>query len=195
MHKIFYPVVVFYFPGTVCRGGRLFIIIFQGLFYYFIILGFTKCHVEECYIVECVLWYSSLVTLYQSNCTFMVDNKCMSYLNFAKLCLLQLCQINSNRSVSLYGIVIMFCFICQYFSLMAIAYSAPTCNIPSTAPKEDQEWEGYVTLHSANNWNQFELTQRNYWADAIVAFIRICFVSLVNVLVWNHNYVLCVLIR
>ena len=40
---------------TVCRGGRLFIIIFQGLFYYFIILGFTKCYVEECHIVECVL--------------------------------------------------------------------------------------------------------------------------------------------
>ena len=36
---------------------------FQGLFCYIIILSFTTCHVVKCRIVECVLWYSSLVTL------------------------------------------------------------------------------------------------------------------------------------
>ena len=29
---------------------------------YFIIMGFTKCHMSECHIVECALWYASLVT-------------------------------------------------------------------------------------------------------------------------------------
>ncbi len=48
-------IVAFYFTETVYRGGRFFIIIFQGLFYYSIIQGFTKCHVGECHIVECVL--------------------------------------------------------------------------------------------------------------------------------------------
>ncbi len=46
------------------RWPLYFMIIFQGLFYHFIILGFSKCHVGECHIAECVLWHSSLVTLY-----------------------------------------------------------------------------------------------------------------------------------
>ncbi len=55
MKTIFYPVVVLYFPEIVTAVAAHFIIIFHGLFYYFIILAFTKCHVGGCHIVECVL--------------------------------------------------------------------------------------------------------------------------------------------
>ena len=63
MCRIFYPARLFVFPSNSLPWWMLYfiIIMFQGLFYYFIMLGFTKCHIGGCHIVERVFWYTSLV--------------------------------------------------------------------------------------------------------------------------------------
>ncbi len=61
--KYFTQVWCFISQKSFTAVAALFYHNFSRIILLFSYTGFTKCHVGECNIVECVLWYSSLVTL------------------------------------------------------------------------------------------------------------------------------------